>query len=69
MVMAVAKSTTTFPSRTDETKNVALNEAIRASRLRKGPPTDADRPRRRGRRPRVLPGQLDLEGREHDGRR
>jgi hypothetical protein len=35
-------------------------EARRLLDARKGPATEADRPRRESQRPRVMPGQLDL---------
>jgi hypothetical protein len=46
-------------------QRAAITEARRLLRAREGPPTEADRPRHNGRLPRVLDGQLDLEGRIH----
>ena len=47
-----------------------LHEAITDTRrllaARKGPPTEADAPRRQSRPPRVLPGQIDIHGVTHD---
>ena len=46
-----------------------LHEAIGHTRqllaARKGPPTEADGPRRGSRPPRVLPGQIDIHGTTH----
>jgi hypothetical protein len=42
-----------------------LREAIRMLKARKGPATEDDRPRRPERPPRVLSGQLDLDGNEY----
>ena len=39
-----------------------MRETRRLLNARKGPATEADRPRRQSKLPRVLPGQLDLEG-------
>ena len=49
-------------------KNSALYEAERALKGRKGPASAADRPYIPipGPRAKVLPGQLDIFGREHD---
>jgi hypothetical protein len=38
----------------------AVKEARRMFKAQKGPPTEADRPRRRSRPPKVLPGQMDI---------
>jgi hypothetical protein len=43
----------------------AITEARRLLGARKGPPTETDRPRHKGRPPRVLDGQLDLDGNVH----
>jgi hypothetical protein len=40
-------------------------EARRLLKARKGPPTDADRPQRLSKPPRVLPGQIDIFGHVH----
>ena len=50
-------------------RNAALYEAERALKKRKGPASDADRPYVPipGPRAKVLPGQLDIYGHEHDG--
>jgi hypothetical protein len=37
-----------------------MAEAMRALRARPGRATEADRPRRRGSKPKMLPGQLDV---------
>ncbi len=52
-------------------RNPALYEAERALKKRKGPPSAADRPYVPipGPKPKVLPGQLDIYGHEHDGER
>jgi hypothetical protein len=42
-----------------------LTEARRQLGARKGPPTDADAPRRQSHPPRVLPGQIDVYGVTH----
>jgi hypothetical protein len=39
-----------------------LAAALRALRARKGPATEADRPRRKSERPDLRDGQLDLDG-------
>lgn len=43
----------------------AVTEARHLLGARKGPPTETDRPRRKGRPPRVLDGQLDLDENVH----
>lgn len=40
----------------------SVREAWRLRGVRKGPPSEADRPRPKERRPRQIPGQLDLFG-------
>jgi hypothetical protein len=42
----------------------AITEARRALKLRKGPPAEDDRPRI-GKRIALIPGQLSLDGYEH----
>jgi hypothetical protein len=42
-----------------------LSAARRMLGARKGPPTEADSPRRESRPPRVLPGQIDVYGVTH----
>jgi hypothetical protein len=47
-----------------------LRVAIRMLKARKGPVKEDDRPPVKplpGRKPRILPGQLDFFGQEHDG--
>jgi hypothetical protein len=44
----------------------AITEARRLLGARKGPPTEADAPRRSSQLPRVLPGQIDIFGTTHD---
>jgi hypothetical protein len=48
-------------------ENPSLTEAIRARRLRPGPPSEADVPKQRpllGRKVKPIKGQLDFEGNE-----
>ena len=48
---------------------VITHEGIARARqlltARKGPPTEADKPRRPSQPPRVLPGQIDIHGTTH----
>jgi hypothetical protein len=39
----------------------SLREAIRLSKLKSRPATDADRPRRRSVKPKLFPGQLSID--------
>jgi hypothetical protein len=45
----------------------AIAEARRLLKARKGPPTDADRPQRPSKPPRVLYGQIDIFGHVQGG--
>lgn len=53
----------------DKPDNPGLREAVQAKRKRRqGKPTEADKPRPstfKGRKVKVLPGQLDVDGNEH----
>ena len=44
-----------------------IAEARRLLKARKGPPTDAERPLRPSKPPRVLDGQIDIFGHVHGG--
>jgi hypothetical protein len=56
----------TFPSKSSSFLEPlpSLVEAIELAKGRTGPPTEDDRPRPRHRKPRILPGQLDIAGNE-----
>jgi hypothetical protein len=43
----------------------AVSAAKQVLKVRTGPPSEDDAPRRRGRGPRVLDGQIDIYGAEH----
>jgi hypothetical protein len=48
--------------------NPGISEALRALKLRKGPPSDDDRPPPGvfpGKKVKLIPGQLDLAGNQH----
>ena len=51
----------------DSREHPALAQARKLSKARKGPPTDADRPERPSKPPRVLDGQVDIFGRVYGG--
>ena len=51
----------------DSRERPALAHARRLLKARKGPPTEADRPQRPSKRPRVLDGQIDIFGDVHGG--
>ena len=50
---------------TGKSTNPSLLNAMALQKGRKGPATEADRPKVQGKPPRVLPGQVDLFGRIH----
>jgi hypothetical protein len=51
----------------DHRQSPGLAEARRMLAARKGPPTEADRPQRASKPPRVLDGQIDIFGHVHGG--
>ena len=53
------------PKKPRSNPHEAIGHTRQLLAARKGPPTEADGPRRPSRPPRVLPGQIDIDGITH----